>query len=181
MKVVLLGFGRTGTKSLTAYFKAQGLKILEFKEWRTNRYKLLEMYKRNRLTDLFYIADRCDLLEDFPWPLLYKELYERYPEAKFILSYRPPKEWLTSIIKHTKNERGPSENKRIVFGSDTPTGNESTYLDKYVRHVDEVREYFSGCPSFIEVNLKSENVAKTLSEFLGVPEIPIPHRNRSNA
>ena len=47
-----------------------------------------------------YIWKQCEkynLNHDDPFPFIYKEVYQRYPNAKYILTYRDTDEWLESF------------------------------------------------------------------------------------
>ena len=41
-----------------------------------------------------------DSVTDVPVPVLYRELYHRYPTAKFILLLRDPFDWVRSVRRH---------------------------------------------------------------------------------
>jgi hypothetical protein len=53
------------------------------------------------ITDLISPAlDSYDSVTDVPIPVLYRQLYHRYPAAKFILLLRDPFDWVRSVRRH---------------------------------------------------------------------------------
>lgn len=179
MKVFLVGFGRTGTKTMAKALRSSGLNVLDMKKERINRTKLVRAWKERNWDFLFDLSDRYDVVEDHPWPMMYKELTGRYPQAKFIFTYRDSESWLRSIINHTIENRGPSENKLHLFGHDSPIGNEKVYLNKFEQHKKEIIEYFQGCDNFLSIKLGDPNNKKLIEDFLGIKNINIEHLNKS--
>ena len=47
----------------------------------------------------YAMVEQFDAFEDNPWPLLYRELDERFPGSKFILTRRPTENWINSQVK----------------------------------------------------------------------------------
>jgi len=106
LQVIGVGYGRTGTDSLK-----EALNILGYKTFHTK-----EMFQKERIfghfDDTVFRFDHAEMRQpnftvigqagynatmDMPMSLYYKELYEEYPDAKFILSVRnSPDEWMES-------------------------------------------------------------------------------------
>src|SRR5690606_2198995 len=137
---------------------------------------------RGELEPVLAFADRYDSFEDWPWPLLYRELDQRYPGSKFILTTRRDAEtWLRSLKNHA-TLTGPTDFRRVAYGHDMPHGHEAEHIERYERHNREVREYFRDRPEdFLEVCWETGSGWKELGAFLGreVPDLPLPHTNRS--
>ena len=92
----------------------------------------------------YEIADTYESFEDFPWPLMYRELSQRYPSSKFILTVRrSPESWFTSILRQAEGT-GPTKAKEIAYGFSWPHEHKEHYLDLYKRHNKEVQEFFAG-------------------------------------
>ncbi|MEO0752163.1 MAG: sulfotransferase [Pseudomonadota bacterium] len=178
MKVFLIGFGRTGTKSVSHALRDAGLSVLDLRAERLNRTKLVRFWAHRDYDALRALADKYDVVEDHPWPMLYRELDEWFPDARFIFMHRDADLWLNSILKHTER-RGPSENKLHVFGLDTPVGHEAHYQSIFAAHRRAVRTYFDGHPRFLEVDLSEETAQARIAAFLDLPEFDLPHRNKS--
>jgi len=178
-KIFLIGFGRTGTKSMASLLKALGYSVLDLKRERIGRIKLVRLYESGNTSMLFEYVKKYDVVEDHPWPLLYKELFYEYPSAKFILTARSTESWIRSIVSHTINKRGPSENKRIIFGHDSPIGHEEKYKLIYDLHNQSVRNFFSGSDKFLEIDVTDPHCKTYLSKFLQVEISCIKHINKS--
>jgi len=178
-KIFLIGFGRTGTKSIASLLKSLGYSILDLKHERIGRLSLVRLYESGDISKLFEYVRKYDVVEDHPWPLLYKELFYEFPSAKFILTSRTTESWIRSIVNHTINIRGPSENKRIIFGHDSPIGNEEIYKSIYSLHNQSVRNFFSDSEKFLEIDLTNPKCKEHLTSFLQVEIGCIKHINKS--
>lgn len=82
--------------------------------------------------------------EDWPWPMVYREVFELVPGAGFILTRRrTPEIWLDSLRRHTN--RNPSEKsqhlRKKFFESDDPWADEEIYLEFYKAHLSSVRAF----------------------------------------
>lgn len=179
MKIFQIGFGRTGTKSLSFALRAAGFSVLDMKKERLNRSKLIRMWKEKELSSLLALAQKYNVVEDHPWPFLYKELKKEFPQAFFIYTTRSPKEWLNSICNHTRTMRGPSEGKEMIFGYSQPFGHEEHYIKIFEKHRDDVRKFFHGDPHFLEVEISSIDSQRKVSSFLGVALGDLKIRNAS--
>ena len=90
MKVVDVGLNKTGTKTLRICLKHWGLKHIScsyeaFTLWRKGDYKAL----------LQWVKDH-DSFEDWPWPLIYREIDEAFPGTKM---YPRQKEGLRNMVQ----------------------------------------------------------------------------------
>jgi hypothetical protein len=121
-----------------------------------------------------------DAFQDNPWPVLYKELDSRYSEAKFILTTRPASKWIQSVSKQFGGNSTPM--REWIYGVGDPIGNEDLYLERYNRHNQEVRKYFSDRPDdFIELRITEGDGWEKLCRFLDhpVPGEAFPRVNRA--
>lgn len=182
-KVICLGVSRTGTTSLGDALESLGMLRLTWS--RDFSLPLLESVARGDLAPVFEVADRYDALEDLPWPLIYRELDARYPDALFILTVRKDETaWARSIELHTLGKsRARFEAFRIVFGRHFYQDDPAAFLAKYRAHNDEVRRYFAekypGGGKLLEMCLEHGDGWERLCAFLGVsmPATPFPHVN----
>src|SRR5919202_3000502 len=99
LEVVGAGFGRTGTMSLKVALEKLGLGPC---------YHMVELFEHPEHLPLWEAAVRGEPLEweglfagyratvDWPGAAFYKELSERYPEARVILTVRDPERWYES-------------------------------------------------------------------------------------
>lgn len=175
MKVFGIGLNKTGTTTLAECFRHLG-----FRHASVNL-ELTRCVRRGDLDPVFACADRFDSFEDWPWPLIYRQLDERYPGAKFVLTIRVDSEaWLNSIKKHAR-AMGPTEFREVAYGHAMPEGHEAEYLAVYERHNREVRDYFRDRPAdLLEVCWETGSGWRELCGFLGrdIPDVPFPHANR---
>ena len=163
-KVFGIGFHKTATTSLanalyvlgynvTGYFGAHDPDISK------------HVYEQ-----AYVLADRFDAAQDFPWPLLYKELDQQYPGSKFILTIRQDEKWVNSVLKHFKDKYIPAH--EWIYGVRTAYGNEETYLKRYRAHNREVQEYFVDRPNdLLVMDITAGDGWDKLCPFLGL-EIP---------
>lgn len=176
MKVFGIGFHRTGTTTLNECLKSLGFSHKGYD------LDLLRKVDRGELEEVRRVADRYECFDDWPWPLIFRSLDEWYPDAKFILTTRKsPEVWLDSVKRHAKTT-GPTESRQIIYGHPRVEGHEDVYLERYRRHNQEVREYFSDRPDdLLEICWETGSDWEDLCTFLDmeVPDRPLPHANKS--
>jgi hypothetical protein len=171
-KIFGIGLPKTGTSTLGNALETLGyrlgprdLKMLRDKEW----------------DRIWAAAESFDCFEDWPWPMIYRELDERYPDARFVLTLRKsPEIWWNSLCVHNRNY-GQSESFGAMFkcvGTDSP----SDYgIRLYHEHNEAVRSHFAGRPGkLLEVCWEHGHGWTELCDFLGrpAPSQPFPHVNR---
>ena len=82
MKVFGIGLNRTGTSTLGACFNHFGFNHLSLDR------NSFENYKKQDFHSIYNRIEKFDSFEDWPWPLIYKEIDKRFPDSKFILTLR---------------------------------------------------------------------------------------------
>ena len=91
MKIFVIGGHKNGTYSIHNWFLERGLKSIHGNFWHQNE----------------NLIQQNDCFSDHfaEYGLTYKiiELNEKYPEAKFILNYRPLGDYMNSLLKHLLN------------------------------------------------------------------------------
>jgi hypothetical protein len=177
MKIFGIGLNKTGTTTLGVCLQHFGFRHA------SSNLELTSCVERGDLEAVFAHADRYDSFEDWPWPLIYRELDGRYPNSKFILTTRRDADvWVRSLKKHA-TLTGPTEFRRIAYGYPMPHGLEDEHKQVYQRHNAEVREYFRNRPAdFLDVCWEDGHGWSEVCTFLGrpVPDKPFPHANRSS-
>jgi hypothetical protein len=176
-KVFGIGLNKTGTKTLGMCFSILGFKNKSYD------LTLLESYHKGALQDIFEVTDQYDSFEDWPWPLIYRQLDFRYPDAKFILTIRiSPEKWFESLCRHAVRT-GPTVAREIAYGYQMPMENPGHHVDFYNNHNRSVMEYFKDRPDKLLIaNWESEGNWELLCRFLNcslVPDVPFPHENKS--
>lgn len=174
-KVFGIGFQKTGTSSLR-----RALKILGYRVAGPNWIKDPNI-ARTVHDKAFALIEEFDAFQDNPWPMLYREIAERYPTSKFVLTKRPVEDWIVSVIKHFGTNVTPM--RTWIYGVGSPVGNEAIYRDRYLRHNEEVEAYFEGSPGrLLVMNITDGDGWDLLCPFLGreAPEgQPFPHANKA--
>jgi len=116
------------------------------------------------------LPQRPILAQDMPWPLFYKELYELYPDAKFILTYRNPDSWIKSVIKYFASIRIPLHKE--IYKVPCAEGYEEVYLNFYKNLNNQIIEFFSDKDNFIQLETGTDFNYNKIYSFLEIDEIP---------
>ena len=176
-KVFCIGFHKTGTTSLEVALQKLGYRV-------TGSFGTKDPDIADKVYEMAYakVAD-YDAFEDNPWPILYRELDERFPGSKFILTRRPAEDWIRSQVKDFASTETPM--RRWIYGEDAgcPEGNEETYVARYERHNREVLEYFDGRRrDLLVIDFPNNEGWTRICPFLGheIPNEPFPHANKAS-
>jgi hypothetical protein len=104
VKCFPVGLHRTGTRSMSTLL-SQHCSVLQYPV----RFGGVDLESQlaGREQDLDFVADLLspalesyDSVTDVPVPVLYRQLFHRYPAAKFILLLRDPFDWVRSVRRH---------------------------------------------------------------------------------
>lgn len=116
-KVFGIGLNKTGTSSLKRALVTLGYNHC------VQRGQMTHKYFNNRYGLIFQTIDLFDSFEDWPWPLMYRQIFEKYGEsARYILTYRTsPQAWLESLKAHTLVTNPDNNPRKRIFGYDYPT------------------------------------------------------------
>ena len=87
MKVFGVGYNKTGTTTLGVCLRTFGL------SHRSHDLDLVRAWRDGRISDIVDAAADVDCVEDWPWPLVFRELDEAFPGSKFVLTTRRPTAW----------------------------------------------------------------------------------------
>jgi len=175
VKIFGIGLNKTGTTTL-----ARCLGELGFSHTSCNL-KLTRNAVEGNLTPIYTHADQFESFEDWPWPLVYKEMDERYDDAVFILTRRKtPEVWFESLQRHSLRT-GPTEFRSLVYGHEMPQGHKEEHIRMYNDHNDSVRRHFRGrTDKLLEVCWAEGHGWEELCGFLSlaVPDVEFPHANK---
>ncbi len=177
MKIFGIGLSKTGTTSL-----AKGLEVLGFK---TKDYPGVTRYLHGDLASIDAdLLDKYDALTDTPVPSFYRQLDERFPDAKFILTVRDKEGWLRSCKKQFTKKLAEKQNdaqKQVfldLYGS--IVYDEEMFSNGYDKFVAGVQTYFEDRPGkLLIMDVVGGDEWEKLCPFLGkaVPDIPFPKAN----
>jgi hypothetical protein len=174
-KVFCIGFHKTGTKTLEAALRTLGYRVTG-----PNGTEDPDI-SRNVYAMAFDLVPRFDAFRDNPWPILYRELDDRYPGSKFVLTLRSSQAWIASQIRHFGTDETPM--RRWIYGVGCPKGNEETYIRRYEAHNAAALAYFAHRPNdLLVMDLTAGDGWEKLCGFLGrqAPAAPFPHVNRAD-
>lgn len=176
-KVVVIGLSKTGTSTLKDMLQTIGYGVCG------PRKDLLKKIRRGDFAATNSVLASYDAFEDWPWPLTYQYVFERYGEkSKFILTTRITTEkWLESVKQHGYGKRIFASMKK-TYGYYRPYGREIEFSEFYEFHNEGARRFFSEHPNqFLEFCLEKGDGWEKLCAFLGqpTPDKPVPHRNRT--
>jgi hypothetical protein len=140
-KVFVIGLSKTGTTSVgDALARLSYLRL----GWEDIRSRFLfRSYLTGNISPFVSLSQYYDTFEDLPWALVYQDMAQLYPDAKFILTLRENDEdWLTSIKSHTSRRVWIGHD--FVYGARRAEGHEERYLEAYRNHTASVRSFFGG-------------------------------------
>ncbi len=171
-KVFGIGFHKTGTTSLKLALRRLGYRV-------GGKLGVHHPQIARQARELaFRQLERHDAFQDNPWPLLYRELDERCPGSRFVLTVRPTEKWIASVVRHFGRSDTPM--REWIYSVGHPLGNEEIYVRRYEAHNAAVREYFQGRPQDLLVFRTGEGDGwPELCGFLGrpIPAGEFPHAN----
>lgn len=177
-KIFGIGFHKTGTKSLAAALAQLGYRV-HGPGW--TRDAGVCSSRESLVRTAFSVIDEHDAFQDNPWPVLWRELAEAFPRARFILTLRDPQAWLDSACRYFGTESTPM--RALIYGADaaSPLGNEQRYLERFEQHNREVLAYFAERDNFLALDVSSADAHNRLRLFLGHPATkePFPHLNQN--
>ena len=177
-KVFGIGLNKTGTTTL-----GQCGEILGFRSTSCDRDLLEDFVVRKDLSGIRRKAEQYDFFEDWPWPLLYKELDLMFPGSKFILTVRKSEEdWFESLKKHALRTHPTKHCRKLAYGHHFPHHKKAEFIDIYRNHNACVRDYFKDRrDDFLELCWETGDGFERLCDFLDlkVPDKTLPHANRA--
>lgn len=196
MKYFVVSLHRSGTLSTAHYLSQLGFRA---RHWPIEHNGTnLEDKVIGHEDDLAYVTDVLSpVLEDFeaiadvPIPVLYKELFTRYPHAQFILVYRNAFDWVRSIRAHYNKADVDCNFRpyvRVVYWKyfhwrprrlDELT--DASLIWMYSQHMADVIDFFiRTAPANLGVfDLCAADTGEKIAAFLDLQShVPFPHFNR---
>ncbi len=196
LKVIGAGQGRTGTMSLKHALEELGfgpchhmIELIGHPE----QFRFWERIFDDEPVDFEEVYAGYNSAVDAPTCFIYRQLAERYPDAKVILTLRDPESWWRSAqatvmserlrMQHDRADNPMASMQRKLAGylarRGQPAGRPSDHdgaIAQFERHNDEVRRMIP--PERLLVYEVKQGWAP-LCEFLRVPvpDTPFPHAN----
>jgi Sulfotransferase domain len=183
-----IGFSKTGTTSLASALRRLGyatihgdgrgswpgadegaglIRAIEVGDYRLPTLELFEAFVDN------------------PYSIIWKQLDNMFPRAKFILTLRDEDAWIDSCVRYYHGRR-VRPMRAWLFGEHAdPSASRSArhaWLEAYRRHNAAIQNHFSSAGDrFLVMNLNEGVGWEKLCGFLGapIPAKPFPHINRT--
>ena len=178
VKIVGVGLNKTGTKTLKFYLRHWGFRHQSYDLDAFNR------FRAGRVAELLASMRAYDSFEDWPWPLLYREIDDYFPDARFILTTRRNADvWYRSLCNMAVRMGPFKDFERHIYGHAMPQGHRAEHLRYYCEHNRAVEAHFRDRPGkLLRVCWETGDDASSLAEFLGLQgDIPPPRQvNRSS-
>ena len=169
--VFFIGFNKTATRSLHYLLERNGFPAIH---WDRNRLvaamldnkrigqRILLGYEHFRVfSDLTLITDQ----EYFEGNSMFRELFESYPSAYFILNNRDTDDWIKSRLN--QNSGLFSRRHLQIRGIKTTQELSLAWASEKSAHEQAVREFFLEHPRFLEIDINEHDVPSKLEKFLG--------------
>jgi len=175
MKIFGIGLNKTGTTTLGECFKLLGFSNIGCEP------DIFRLYKENDFNGLFDVIQKYESFEDWPWPMIYKEIDKAFPESKFILTIRKSADvWYNSLCKYAERS-GPTEYREVIYGYTMPHDYCKHHISFYNSHNHNVRKYFEDKrDNFLEVCWEKGHGWDELCAFLNmnIPLKKFPYANK---
>ena len=176
-KVFGIGLNKTGTTTLGVCLQQLGYRHSSFS------LPLLERVAQGDLDSVLGHCQRFDSFEDWPYPLIYRQLDEAFPNSRFILTRRhSAQRWYTSLADHAMRTsvRMGCRSRILAYGVAYPQLDRDGLLQRYSEHLQAVRQHFAGRDhQLLELCWDDERDWGRLCSFLRAqrPTGPLPHAN----
>ena len=176
-KVFGIGLNKTGTTTLGVCLRQLGYRHSSFS------LALLEQVARGELAGVLEHCRHYDAFEDWPYPLIYKQLDAAFPGSRFVLTRRRSAErWYESLADHALRTtlRQGCRSRSLAYGVAYPQLDRAGLLLRYGQHLQQVRAHFAGREDrLLELCWDDEHDWSRLCGFLGEqpPTGPLPHAN----
>lgn len=173
-KVFGIGAARTGTSSLGRAFVLLGLRHTSWNP------ALWEAFEREDYEPIFSVAARFESFEDGPWNGrdFYRELDERFPGSKFVLTVRDENSWQRSHERHFSAEGAGRIPERYRIANYAERREQ--FLREYRSRNNAVLAYFADRPGdLLVLDVVGGEGWERLCPFLGLapPAGAFPHLN----
>ena len=160
-KIFCIGLEKTGTAPLARALQNIGYNVTG-KNGPLLRPRIAQVYQHVCIRKSY----KFEAFYGNPWPLMFREMYQLWPNAKFILTIRDPNEWIASMTQAFGGTSTPI--RELIYGAGDPAGQENQYIRQMVKHENAVREFFLKDPgSLLVMDISESNDYQPLERFLG--------------
>ncbi len=183
-KIFGIGFHKTGTTSLGRALRSLGFRVQKGFSFNVpgKRVQIAEPVTLDKIRQIaFEMVPYYTAFEDNPWPLLFRELDERFPGSRFILTVRDPDRWFRSAVNFHQDRLSSMHDLIYEHDQFRFAQNKTMAIERFNRHNDEVRRHFKDrSGDLLDSDLVSEPSWGVLCDFLGtsVPQSKFPQGKR---
>jgi hypothetical protein len=188
MKIFNVSLHRSGTQSVTKFFRDHGFKAAHWPG-----YDFARTCARHVPTlDTAAIWDEAgswlkenEVFSDVPYGFMYREALRAHPDAKFFIVLRDPLAWLRSTRRHV-GKRDLNTLEKIQYWLFTPDRRDklADYSDDellrlYREHLMTVTNAMAAARADFRIfALDAPSIAEDIARFVGFPlQHPFPHRD----
>ncbi len=139
-KIFGIGFHKTGTTTLESDGRVLGYRTAPV------RTDLAKSLAQGDLGPTLQVAGAYDLFQDNPWPVLYEELYQQFPDARFVFTWRDEADWIKSIVNSFSGKSTAMREWIYGEGNGDPEKNPNVFLERYRMHREGVEAFFADKP-----------------------------------
>ncbi|KKM23113.1 hypothetical protein LCGC14_1618500 [marine sediment metagenome] len=155
-KIFGIGLSRTGTTSLAYALKEIGINIVHYP-----------------MSEAQLFDPENDGACDIPVITYYKELDKKFPNSKFIYTFREKEEWLNSMAVYLPRKKDwpksawQTQHRMAVY--EREDFDRDAFAKRYDLHDTDVREYFKGREQdLLILNICEGDTTEKLFSFIGV-------------
>ncbi len=173
-KIFSVGLQGSGTVTLRSSLVMLGYNHLKY------RVQMASLYYKGDMAKIFQGIEGYDSCDGWPWPLIYPEIYKKYPDAKFVLTTRGSEDdWYRSMLaleNLVSRERMRGKWKGQGFSAEfyenkSVEGNREYYIDKYRAHNNAVRSFFEDKPgSLVDISWDDASAWADFCGGIGIAE-----------
>lgn len=191
--IIVLGFNKTGTTSLHRWFKGSGIRSLHHGGHRRKNNiatRITQNVDRGRAAlhgfdhfEAFSDLTYTDPTQTINGNAFFRELYQGYPDAYFILNFRPTEAWIKSRRGHGAGSLVARTQQ--IHGLASTEAIEDIWHDLHQTRLADIRAFFSDkAARFLDVEM-NETASDRISAFLAPDYMLDPkglqHHNRNTA
>lgn len=189
--LVLIGFNKCGTSSLTDLFRSCGHRAAHWRDG-TGRFLAPLIYSNFHLerplleglggyrviSDLFYLSDQVYLEANTLFPLMARQ----NPECRFLLNTRDREAWIASRMAHFTPGAGKLIDRACAFLQLTDDKVQALWRDQWERHHAAVRDHFRNTDRLLIYDIERdtpERIAEWLGPSWNIDPGRLRHLNRT--
>ena len=175
--VFIIGFNKTATRSLHHLFAENGYSCVHWDDGKlvlrmlhnlVSGKKILTGYdtKFQVYSDLTFVNHSIDIQANTFFRIMDRD----YPGSYFIYNTRGMEDWIKSRAGHAKHRDQNSYLSRSMSLNNTsdPEVVFANWREQRHRFETDIRSYFANADNFVELDVKQDDVCRTLSDLLHV-------------